>query len=76
MLLKNLEQHCGNCGIIELCNYYTPIDSNYDSLCYQHEIEELDDEKDEEKIEKWCENNLEPFEEWCKNNSEPFEEDC
>lgn len=63
MLLKKLEQQCGICNILELCDIYTPIDSNYNSLCYQEEIENLDDEKDKEKIKKWCENNLEPFEE-------------
>ena len=63
MILKNLEQHCGRCCILELCDTYTPIDSNYKSLCYQEGIEDLDDKKDKEKIEKWCEDNLEPFEE-------------
>lgn len=63
MLLKNLEQHCINCNILEICNTYTNIDSNYKSLCYLEEIENLDDEKDKEKIEKWCEDNLELFEE-------------
>lgn len=61
MILKNLEQHCGNCSILELCDIYTPADSSYKSLCYQEEIENLDDKKDKEKIEKWCENNLEPW---------------
>ena len=63
MLLKNLEQHCGNCNVLEICNLYTPIDSNYKSLCYLEEIENLDDEKDIKQIEKWCEEKLEPFEE-------------
>lgn len=63
MLLKKLEQQCGICNILDLCDIYTPYYSNYNSLCYQDEIENLDDEKDIEKIEKWCENNLEPFEE-------------
>ena len=63
MLLKKLEQQCGICNILDVCDIYTPIDSNYNSLCYQEEIENLDDEKDKEKIEKWCENNLEPYKE-------------
>lgn len=61
MLLKKLEQKCGVCNILELCDIYTPIESNYNSLCYQNEIRTLDDKKDKEKIEKWCENNLTPF---------------
>lgn len=63
MLLKDLEQHCGECAILDMCDVFTPIDSNYNSLCYQEEIENLDDKKDKEKIEQWCEKNLKPFEE-------------
>lgn len=62
MLLKKLEQHCGNCGVLDACDIFTPAESNYNSLCYQDEIGNLDDKKDKEKIEKWCEKNLIPFE--------------
>ena len=63
MLLKDLEQHCGECGVLDTCDVFTPADSNYNPLCYQEEIENLDDKNDKEKIEKWCEKNLKPYEE-------------
>ena len=63
MLLKNLEQHCGECAILDVCDVFTPVESDYNSLCYQEELRDLDDKKDKEKIEKWCEKNLTPFKE-------------
>lgn len=63
MLLKDLEQHCGECAILDTCDVFTPAESNYNSLCYQEELRDLDDKKDKKKIEEWCEKNLKPFEE-------------
>lgn len=63
MLLKKLEQQCGICNILDVCDVFTPYNSNYNSLCYQEELRNLDDKKDKEKIEQWCEKNLEPYKE-------------
>lgn len=49
MLLKNLEQHCGECAILDMCDVFTPADSNYNSLCYQEELRNLDDKKIKKK---------------------------
>lgn len=61
--VKKLDTHCGICSILDICDIYTPMDSNYKPLCYQDELQNLDDKKDKEKIEKWCKENLEEWSE-------------